>query len=154
MIREARIYLRSEDTPAIVTAVYENKESLPYEQEEALVLPNWGDPISLALALRRSIDRFERRDRNLRGYKRAEWPAYRASNCRSVREFESHYLQIFVRAANESELFYVAHTKPHDEEEIELRVVLNRYGPDEEIGRKIRRLFDACSKWNDFVSNR
>jgi hypothetical protein len=69
-----------------------------------------------------------------------------------VREFESRYLQIFVKAANEAELCYVAFAKPLGEEEIELRVTLNRYGSDEEIGRKILRLFDVCSNWNSLAN--
>jgi hypothetical protein len=154
MIREARIYLSDKSDSAIVTAIYDNEASLLYEQEETLIVSNRCDPIAIASTLRNAIERFKRRDRNLRDYKITEWPAYRASNCRSVKEFESRYLQIFVKAANESELCYLAFAKPIGEEEIELRVTLNRYGSDEEIGQKILRLFDICSKWNSLANGK
>jgi hypothetical protein len=94
------------------------------------------------------MERFSRKDRNLRDFRRNDWPAFRASGCPSVQEFENTYHPIFAKALNEAELYYEARTRPEGEHEIELRVLLNRYSPDEELGRKVLRLFHVASMWN------
>ncbi len=148
--REARIYLPREKGSAIVAPVYFNMCSLNYEQENPIVVAEWRDPIALVSAFRTAIERFTFLDRNLREVKLSDWPAYRASGCRSVRQFEGNQF-VYIKAVNEAALFYEARTKPDGEEEIELRIVLNRYGPDVELGQKILRLFDVCSKWSKYV---
>jgi hypothetical protein len=152
VLREAHIYLPHEHGPAIVAPMYGNMESLDYEQEDAIPVSEWGDPRVLAAAFRAAIERFIRRDRNLKDFKRNDWPAFRASGCRSVQQFESAYHPIFAKALNESELYYEARTRPEGEHEIELRVLLNRYASDEEIGRKILRLFHVASMWNLYAA--
>jgi hypothetical protein len=123
-------------------------ESLNYEPEEAIPVADRGAPRALAFAFRTAIQRFTRKDRNLRDFKRSDWPAFRASGCRSIQQFENTYHPIFARALNSAELYYEARTKPEGELEIELRVLLNRYASDEELGRKLLRLFQVASLWN------
>ena len=148
VLREVHIYLPHEHRPAILAPMFGNMESLNYEQEEAISVADWGDPRVLAAAFRTAMERFARKDRKLRDFKRSDWPAFRASGCRSVQQFENTYHAIFARALNQSELYYEARTKPEGELEIELRVLLNRYASEEEIGRKILRLFHVASMWN------
>jgi hypothetical protein len=148
VLREVHIYLPHEHGPAVVAPLYFNMESLNYEQEEALIVADWGDPRVLAAAFRVAMQRFTRKDRNLGDFRQTDWPAFRASGCQSVQQFESSYHPIFAKALNEAELYYEARTNPEDEHEIELRVLLNRFGSDEEIGRKILRLFHVASMWN------
>jgi len=148
VLREVHIYLPHEHGPAVVAPMYGNMESLNYEQEEAIPVTDWGDPRVIAAAFRTAIERFSRKDRNLRDFKRNDWPAFRASGCRSVQEFEGSYHPIFAKALNEAELYYEARTRPEGEHEIELRVLLNRYTSDEENERKLLRLFHVASMWN------
>jgi hypothetical protein len=145
--RGAHIYLAEAKKPAIIAALYHNTVSATYEQEAPAVLSQWRDPIGLASALRAAVDRFSTKDRNLRDYKKTEWPSYMASDCRSVREFERVYFRITVQAVNAAELLYDAHAQPRGEGDIMLHVTLNRHGPDEEMGRKLLRLFDVCEDW-------
>ena len=107
----------------------------------------WRQGSGLAIALRLALERFSPQERNLRGYKRTEWPSYRASKSRSLRAFEAAYICISIQALNEAELFYDAEAYPRGEEDIALHVTLNRYGSNEEIDRKILKLFDACVDW-------
>ena len=148
MLREVHIYLPHEQGPAIVAPMYGNMESLNYEQEEAITVAEWGDPRVFAAAFRVGIERFTCKDRKLEDFKRNDWPAFRASGCRSVQQFENAYHAIFAKALNKEELYYEARTRPEGELEIELRVLVNRYASDEEIGRKILRLFHVASMWN------
>jgi hypothetical protein len=148
MLREVHIYLPHEQDPAIVAPMYGNMDSLNYEQEEAITVAEWGDPRVLAAAFRVGIERFSRKDRKLEDFKRNDWPAFRVSGCRSIQQFENAYHPIFAKALNKDEFYYEARTKPEGELEIELRVLVNRYASDEEIGRKILRLFHVACMWN------
>ena len=147
MLREARIYLADSSKPAIVTALHHNTAGLRYEQDKAIVVAGWRESLSLVTALHSALERFSFPDRNLRDLKLSEWPAYRASSCQSVKKFESSYLRISVRPANEAELLYIAEVKPLDESEISLCVTLNR-NDDVKIGRLLLRLYDVCSRWS------
>jgi hypothetical protein len=151
MLKEAHIYLADETKPAIVAAMHRNLDGICYEQDEAVVVTDWREGLPLVAALRSALERFSFRDRNLRDLKLADWSAYQASRCRSVREFQNSYFCISVRAASEAELCYIAEARPLDESEISLRVTINRHG-DEDAGRKLLRLYDACSRWSSVVA--
>jgi hypothetical protein len=151
MLKEARIYLADDTKPAIVAAIHHNAAGIYYEQDEAVVVADWREVLPLVAALRSALERFSFRDRNLRDSKLSEWPAYRVSGCRSVKEFQSSYFCISVRAANESELCYIAEAHPLDEREISLCVTINRHG-DDEAGRTLFRLYDACSRWSSVMA--
>ena len=148
MLRFARIFLASADKPAIIAAMYYNAAGIYYEQENPLVLPDWRARPGLAAGLRSTLGRFQMRDKELRDTKKTDWPSYVASRCRSVRQFENEFLCIDVHVLNEAELLYDAIVTPHGESDISLHVTLNRYGADDEIDRRIVRLFDVASRWD------
>lgn len=150
MLKQAHIYLADDTKPVIVAAIHHNRDGICYEQDEAVIVPGWRNSTSLVAALRSALQRFSFHDRDLRGLKLSEWPAYRASRCRSVADFQSSYFCITVRAANEAELCYIAEARPLDESEISLCVTIDRYG-DDETGRKLLRLYDACSRWSSVM---
>ncbi|HMP83172.1 MAG TPA: hypothetical protein PKA41_10775 [Verrucomicrobiota bacterium] len=147
MLKQAHIYLANEAKPAIVAAMNHNLAGICYEQDEAVVIESWRKSDALVPAVRSALESFSFHDKNLRDTKLTDWAAYKASKARSVRDFQSTYLRISVAAANEAELCYIAQASPLDEDEISLRLTINRHG-DEEMKRKLLRLFDACSRWN------
>jgi hypothetical protein len=147
MLRRAHIYLGATAKDAIVAALHHNSAGISFEQDGPAVIANWRQAPGLGAALRFALERFSLQERSLRDFKKTEWPSYRASSARSVREFEAAYICVCVQALNEAELFYDARAYPRGEEDIALHVTLDRYGPDEEIDRKIVRLFNACVDW-------
>ncbi len=118
VLPEVHIYLPHEQRQAIVAPMYGNMESLNYEQEDAIAVVEWSDPRVLAAAFRVGIERFTCKDRKLEDFKRNDWPAFRASGCRSVQQFEDAYHPIYAKALNEAELYYEARTRPEGEPEI------------------------------------
>jgi hypothetical protein len=152
MLRQAHIYLPNEDRPAILVPVF-HTGSWIVEQSDPTLLSEWREPVKLAKGVRSVLHKFVLKRMEIRGGGSArEGSTFRASRCRTLREFESTYLRIIVCAQNESELFFDAYTRPHYEDEIQLRTTLNPCGLDVEIGRKLLRLFDACEKWSAHVA--
>src|SRR5215469_14949739 len=131
-LKNARIFAAA-GKPTIVAPMYFHS-SADYEQENPLVVDS-GEWEEVVPRLRTALSMFKFREANLRGHRRTEWPAYRASKLRSIGQFEELYVCIHVRALNEAELFYDANCQPQGGHDISLQVTLNRYGDDEEIAR-------------------
>ena len=144
-LRSANLYL-AEKRPAIIAAMHVNSAGIYYEQENPLVDES-SDWATLAASLRASLDRFSFREENLRDRKSTDWPAYRASRYRSVRQFKDLYQLIDVHGWSNSELFYYASCQPRGESDMTLRVTLDRYSKDDEIDRLLRRLFKGSLRW-------
>jgi|KBSMisStandDraft_5_1062788.scaffolds.fasta_scaffold291913_1 hypothetical protein len=104
MLRRACIYLGTTAKEAIVTALHINSAGVSFEQDEPAVIADWRQTPGLGVALRFALERFSLQERNLRNLKKTEWPSYRASSSRSVREFEATYMCISIQALNEAEL--------------------------------------------------
>jgi hypothetical protein len=147
MLRRAHIYLAATAKEAIVAALRHNGAGISFEQDGPAVVADWRQAPGLGAAMRFALERFSPQERNLRDFKKTEWPSFRALHLRSVREFNATYICISVQSLNEAELFYDACARPSGEEDIALHVTLDRYGSDEEIERKLLRLFNACVDW-------
>jgi hypothetical protein len=146
MLRRAQVYLPKKDGAAIVAPMYQ--AGFYYEQKDVIMVPDWRKASSLSGALRLAMERFSLSECEARIQKKSDWPSYRASGIRSIREFEKTFLSIGVIAVNETELFYDAATQPDGEEEISLHTTLNRYAKDDEFVRPLFRLFDATVGWS------
>jgi len=146
MLHRAHLYF-AENRPAIATATHYNSAGIYYEQDGPAVLTDWSDPYFFAAAVRSKLELFSFREADLRNHKESEWPSYLASRISSIREFKRSYICVTLRGLNEAELFYDACAQPQGEDDIALHVTINRYGSDDEFGRKLITLFDRCSAW-------
>lgn len=144
-LRRAHIYL-ARGKPSIVAAMHFNSAGIYFEQEDPFVseASDWGE---LGMSLDSSLSRFSFREANLRDSMKTDWPSFRSSRCRSVREFEEIYLRIAVCALNDSELLYDACCQPRGESDITFHVTLNPYAANEETNRLLKRLFNASQRW-------
>jgi hypothetical protein len=149
MKRSARVFF-AKGKPTIVVAMHVNAAGLYYEQEKPIVLAAREDRVALGAAVRECVQRFTLKDMNLRPRKAKDWPAFRASKCRSVREFEYQYSGMEIEKFNDSEhiALYDAWMLPFRESEIRFHSTLNLLAiNDEETGRRLISLFEACQRW-------
>lgn len=142
-LRLAIIYA-AKDRPTLVTSMHYNEAGICYEQSCLLV----ADVDQLVPVVRQALADFSMKDADLRQAKLSDWPSYRASGLKSVRQFQNEYLQITVTATNEAELFYEAATKPHHESDLTLSVLINRFGDDTESQRLLDKLVSSCYQWS------
>ncbi len=146
-LRYTNLYLAA-GRPAIVAAAYYNLAGIGYEQEDPVVVA-WGDENSLAEAVNTTVERFCLRDRNLRDSKSTEWPAYLASKCRSVSDFERAYQYIRVTAISHDGNGFVASTEPPGEREISLCVSFPRIFNNPDMGRQLYKLYAVATAFYD-----
>ena len=75
----------------MLAATAVNDAGIRYEPDYAVLLPPSSTAASVGQAIMDLLGRFCRKDRNLRNYKKSEWPAFRASGLKSIRAFEQDY---------------------------------------------------------------
>jgi hypothetical protein len=74
--------------------------------------------------------------------KRSDWPAYKASGCRSIRQFEQDFLLVRIESANVAHHFVYLEGFP--EHECELTVRCSSVPSSPELGSACIRIIDAC----------
>jgi hypothetical protein len=102
---------------------------------------------SLGAATWNAVALFRRKDRNLYDYKLTDWPAFKTSRLRSVKQFEAAYLRIHITAVNEAALAYEATAFPPGESEISLRIAYSKGTSNREVGALLLRLIGSCLQW-------
>lgn len=91
MTSYAHAYLSHSGRGTVLAATAVNNAGIRYEPDYALLLSSSLSPKSVGQAVIDVLGRFCRKDRNLRGFTKSEWPAFRASGMKSVRAFEQDY---------------------------------------------------------------
>jgi len=124
-----------------------NKEGVYYEQNQPLVLDNWRDKAALVGPLCTALEKFSVRDEDFRHRHKTDWPSFRASQCRSLSEFQNLYLCINLTAVNKADILYDLCAQPRGERDITLHLTINQNAPGDEIERQVLKLFDACRCW-------
>jgi hypothetical protein len=119
-----------------------------YEQDPPHTVSEWRNPKVLASALRAALEAFSLKEHDHTKTKKTDWPAYKVSNCKSVDDFERSYHCLDVTAVNEAELFYDASIALPGEDAITLHALLNPYGQNEEMGKKLLRLSELFLGWD------
>jgi hypothetical protein len=149
VLPQATLYapLEVEAGSLIAAAIYDNRDSASYEQEDAAVVEQWRISEILGAVTWEVLARFCRKDRNLYGSKLSDWPAFKASNLRSVKQFEASYLRIGIVAVNDAALMFEATVFPPNESEIALRVAFSKGNSNQEVGTLLLRLISSCLRW-------
>jgi hypothetical protein len=91
MARSAHAYIPRSNSDYVLAAVAVNDDGIRYEQDIAVRIPQASPPAELGQQVLDFVSQFASKHRNLRNYKKSEWPAFRASGLRTIRAFETDY---------------------------------------------------------------
>ncbi|HEU4699668.1 MAG TPA: hypothetical protein VFS40_10835 [Gemmatimonadales bacterium] len=140
-VRGCTVYFAPGHDTVLVAALF-NHGGLFAEQPDGVARCATGDVPALGAAARAALaacryePAFDYRDR-----KRTDWPAFRASGCRSVREFEQLYVPFGIRGANEANLAYVIESPPYGACAVSLTATTDAHGEDARLGERIACLW-------------
>jgi hypothetical protein len=143
--RAVHLYAAVARDRVIVAAMHQNRAGIYYEQANVVLIDPWPDDAQLGNAFRDAFDAFVPRDADLRHTSLSDWPAYRASRLRSVREFERLFRAVHCYALNHSNAIVRASTPHPTCEGIELSVSFNPLLPAASVGGQLLRLIDAAT---------
>ena len=141
--RCVHIYASIDNT--IVAAMHRNFAGIYYEQIDPVVLAGSPDPVALGAAFKQAFDRFSVKDANLREHKRSDWPAYRASGLRTIKEFERRYRAVACQGLNDSNAVVHASMARPDAADCTTTISFNPQLPPEDIGANLHRLLDLVA---------
>ena len=137
-VRVCTVYFSADRDTALVAPMF-NHAGLFAEQPGAVGEARVEDAAALGQAIRDALDRCVfQPEFNLAGKKRTDWPAYRASGCRSVREFEQRFAPILIQGANASNLVAIVESPTLGEFELHLQASVSFHAPPAELGRCVR----------------
>lgn len=96
MTSYAHVYLSHSGQGVVLAATAVNGAGIRYEPDYAILLPPSSTPAMLGQTIIDVLGQFCRKDRNLRNYKKSDWPAFRASGLKTIRAFEQDYSFVVV----------------------------------------------------------
>jgi hypothetical protein len=138
------VHIHISERNIIVAAMHMNLAGVYYEQSEPIVVEGTPSAGPFGRAFREAFDRFSIKDADLRDSKRTEWPSFRASGLRSVKEFESQYRQMTCYGVDSSNAVVRATVEHPSRLEIELATSFNPCLPAETVGECLLRLLEAA----------
>jgi hypothetical protein len=145
----AHVYFNKSNGMAVVAPMHVNQDGIGYEQEVTCQLPTGHSPDHLGEAVKEALSCFSEKPCDLRLWKKADWPAFRASGLSSVARFEREFTAISVRYLNSSGAVAQAEVALKDDSGIGVFCTFNPRLPGRTIGDKLAalvRTFAAASQ--------
>jgi len=127
----------------VVATLARTSDGVCFSVPEGAVLLPWPTHEALGDAFRQAFSRFAMRDADLTKLKRTDAPAYKASGCRSVSEFERTYVAVYAQSVNDANIVVRACAQHPRFEQIELSTCFNPRLPSATIGKHLLDLLDA-----------
>lgn len=141
--KHARVYLHRDGSRLIVATVHDNQDGVLVEAEGPLSLTTWTDE-DLGDSVKTALDQSATITRDLQGLKQTDWPALKVSDERSVRAFQSSFIQIDLSGANEANLIYMIDGIPEGVSDLTIRTSIVSHASPVEFAQRLTRVYKAC----------
>lgn len=143
--RACTVYCRPDADQAVVAAVY-NHGGPTVEIPGGAALVRFADADVLHAAIHAALAACEYQENfNYSGRKKSDWPAYQASGCRTIRQFEAEFTPLHIRGVNEKNLSYEITTPAFGQFELRLSITVNAFTENYgEAVHSILKNFLAC----------
>lgn len=128
----------------IVAAAYQSAAGICHEQPEPALIQGPPSAARLGDAFQTAFRKFSMKDTNLQGMRKSDWPAYRASGSRSLKEFERTFRPMTCHGLNASNATVQASVAYPPCPELELSIAFNPLLPSEVVGERLLRLLQAA----------
>jgi len=137
------VYLSNELKKILIAPFFVDEAWVHYEQEKVEILEIDVNSEKLGEALKKNLNKFEEREANFTKRNLKDWPAYKASDLKTVKEFEAKYFRISISGLNEANLILALDAETKSKYEIDLRTTISAYADNHMLGDRLRRLHKA-----------
>jgi len=134
------IYLCSELNKILIAPQYIDESWIKFEQDEIEQLEFNCTNELLGESIKRNFDKFASKNMNNIKRKQKNWPAFKESGLKSIKEFEKKYYRISVNGANESNIIMVFEADMKSENKINLTSSISAHAQNEKIGTLTKKL--------------
>ncbi len=136
---------KNEEIAIIVTLHFNGQGGILYEDNDPVVLSSPLESFTIGQELLSALRKTTILQLNSSARpKLTDWPAFKASKSKSVRQFEQNFIQILVSGANETNLVYVIDGEPFKDAELHITSSISSGTPPAEIGKRVLSVFLAC----------
>ncbi|GAA4301946.1 hypothetical protein [Nibribacter koreensis] len=141
--KKIAVYLSTEYKKILVAPFFVDESWLYYEQEEVEVL-NFDVPDELiGESIKRNLQKFAEKNQDLTKRNLTDWPAFKASKLKTVKEFEKKYSRISISGLNEANISLSMDAETKSEHEINLRTTLSAYADNKLLGIRLKKIYQA-----------
>ena len=137
------VYLSNEYNKILISPMFVDESWVHYEQEEIEVLNFDTNDHLLGEAIKNNLDKFEEKNCDLTNRNKKDWPAFKASKLKTVKEFESKFSRISIEGLNESNLILAFDAETNSKDEINLRTTISFRTETNELGVRLKKLHKA-----------
>lgn len=137
------VYLSQEYDKILLAPFFVNELWLHYEQEEIEVLRFDVNDEKLGESIKRNLNKFAEKNVDSTKRNKKDWPAFKASNLKTVKEFETKFSRISISGLNEANLILAFDAETKSKNGIDLRTTISAYADNNELGDRLRKLHKA-----------
>ena len=137
------VYLSNEYDKILIAPIFVDESWIRYEQEEIETLSFDVNDETLGESIKCNLNKFAKKNADLRKRNKKDWPAFKASKLKTVKEFESKFSRISISGLNEANLILAFDAETKSKNEIDLRTTISAYADNNELGDRLRKLYRA-----------
>ncbi|HAA20531.1 MAG TPA: hypothetical protein DCP28_17865 [Cytophagales bacterium] len=137
------VYLSQEYDMVLLAPFFVDESWLYYEQEEIEALSFDVNDEMLGESIKRNLNKFAEKNADTTKRNKKDWPAFKASNLKTVKEFETKFSRISISGLNEANIILAFDAETKSKNEIQLRTIISAYANNGELGDRLRKLHKA-----------
>ena len=136
-------YLSQEYDKILLAPFFVDESWVHYEQNEIEVLKFDVSDQILGESIKHNLNLFAENNDDLTKRNKSDWPAFKASKLKTIKEFESKFSRISISGLNEANLILAFDAETKSKDEIDLRTTISAYADSNELGNRLRKLHKA-----------
>jgi hypothetical protein len=141
-----RVFVSRHDETAIIVALhYNGPKGLLFEDEHPAVFQGPLQATTLGCETKVALDKTQiHAPVSFAKHKPKDWPAFKASRMKTVRQFEQDFILIELGGANEANLVYIIEGYPEKDSELRVLASISSGTAPDKLGEQIILVYRAC----------
>lgn len=143
-IKSVSIYASSKHGQIIFAPMSQNLAGIRYEQEECFQQDFPISDLLLGETALKYFELFNLKDKNLRDHKSTDWPAFKHSKVKAVRNFEADYIRVSMTGLDENNHTLKIEGLPYKDSDLSVTSMISAHTEPINIGDRINKIIEVC----------
>jgi hypothetical protein len=145
--KSVTVYISESKGQIIIAPKYVNKAGISYEQDICTLMQYPINDVLLGAETLRNFNLFCLKDKNLRDQKLTDWPAFKYSKLKTVKQFEAVFSRISIDGLNEANIsISIEACFANDNDLIIKSITSANEANNENIGKQIMKVYRHAFK--------
>lgn len=134
------LYVCAELNTILIAPHYVDQSWVRYEQEEIEEVAFHDADAALGQAIKRNLKLFAKKNMSSEKRKPKDWPAYKASKLKTIKEFKKKYYRISVNGVNEANIILVFEADMKSKHQINITRSISAFAENQELGFLVKKM--------------